>query len=127
VNARPLRVVVADDEPAIRTALQELLQEADISVVGVAEDGCRALDLVKQVQPDLVFADIRMPGLDGLELAAAIREICPTTPVIILSAFDDAHLQMEAERIPVAGYLVKGCSSRQIFRAIEDATAPKSS
>jgi YesN/AraC family two-component response regulator len=126
MNLSPLRVVIADDEPGIRTALQELLQEAGIDVVGVAADGIGALELIKHEQPDLVFADMRMPGLDGLELAAAIRDTSPGTPVIILSAFDDAHLQMEAERIPVAAYLVKGCSSRLIFRAISDATAVRS-
>ena len=118
-----LRIVVADDDAAILHALRMLLEEAGYTVVGTATDGPETLALVEELTPDLLLVDLRMPGLTGLQVAAQLRERMPGLQVIVLSAYDDAGLQLAAERIPVAGYLVKGCSSRLIFQAIDDALA----
>jgi two-component system response regulator YesN len=77
--------------------------------------------MAESLHPDVVLADLRMPRMTGLEVATALRVSSPDVPVIILSAYDDVGLQLAAERIPVAAYLVKGCSSREIFSAIREA------
>jgi DNA-binding NarL/FixJ family response regulator len=117
----PFRVLLADDEEIILHSLSELLKESGFDVVGAAADGREAVSMAERLHPDVVVADLRMPGLTGLEVATALRESRPEVPVIILSAYDDVGLQLAAERIPVAAYLVKGCSSREIFAAIRNA------
>jgi DNA-binding NarL/FixJ family response regulator len=118
---RRCRVLLADDDETILGALRGLLEEFGFDVVGTAPDGVAAVSLAETLRPDVMLADLRMPHLTGFEVAAALQESCPDVPVIILSAYDDAGLQLAAELIPVAGYLVKGCSSREIFAAIHNA------
>lgn len=120
VQRRP-SLVLADDEPMILGALKELLEEAGYSVLGTAATGPDAVEVVELLQPDILLVDFRMPGLTGLEVAALMRERMPQLSVIVFSAYDDTSLQLEAEQIPVAAYLVKGCASRAIFKAIEEA------
>ena len=119
--SRPCRVLLADDEEIILHSLSELLKESGFTVVGAAQDGEAAVAMAESLHPDVVLADLRMPRMTGLEVATALRESCPDVPVIILSAYDDVGLQLAAERIPVAAYLVKGCSSREIFSALRNA------
>jgi len=118
---KPCRVLLADDEEIILHSLSELLKESGFDVVGTAPDGEAALSMAESLHPDVLVADLRMPRMTGLEVATALRASRPDLPVIILSAYDDVGLQLAAERIPVAAYLVKGCSSREIFGAIRDA------
>ena len=68
---KPLRILIADDEAVIRLGLRAMLEDQGYQVVGEAADGHRALDLVQKLRPDLVFLDIKMPGVDGLEAARA--------------------------------------------------------
>jgi len=117
----PLRIVLADDQPVMLEALREFLEEAGYRVVACATDGPGALECVAKSRPDLLLTDLRMPGLTGLEVASELRIRFPQIPVIILSAYDDAHLREVATRIPVAAFLVKGSPARLILRAIEDA------
>lgn len=116
-----VRVVLADDEPTILDALVQLLGKAGYQVVGIAIDGASALKTVEDLRPDVLVVDFRMPGVTAIDVAARLRARVPEVRVIILSADDDANLQMAAERVPVAAYLVKGCSSLMIFRAIDQA------
>lgn len=122
-ESRRVRVVVADDDTALLEALQALLEDGGYDVVGTATDGQQALQVVEEVRPDLLMVDLRMPLLTGLAVASELHERHPGLPVILLSAYDDASLQLAAERLNVASYLVKGCSSRHIFRAIDEAVA----
>ena len=116
-----LRVALADDEGLIVESLERLLVESGYDVVGTAADGPGAVDMAERLRPDVLLLDLRMPGLTGIEVAALLQKTLPALRVIILSAYDDAGLQLAAERVPVAAYLVKGCSARAIFRAIGDA------
>ena len=70
-----------------------------------------------------MLADLRMPGLSGIEVAAALRERAPGVAVAVLSAYDDVAVQVTAERSHVVAFLVKGCSSREIFRTIDSCVA----
>jgi len=117
-----LRIIIADDEAVIRMGLRAMLEERGYAVVGEAAEGRRALDLVEKLRPDLVFLDIKMPGLDGLaaaeQLIAAHR-----VPVIILTAYGDRALIDRAREAGVMGYLMKPLREADLEPAIQVALA----
>lgn len=117
-----LRVVIADDEAVIRMGLRTMLEERGYRVVGEAGDGARLLDLVAKLRPDLVFLDIKMPGLDGLAAAERLAEK-DRVPVIVLTAYSDRSLVERAQRAGVMGYLMKPLREADLAPAIELALA----
>jgi AmiR/NasT family two-component response regulator len=118
----PRRVVIAEDEAIIRLDLKEILESEGYDVVGEAARGDEALDLVIQTKPDLAILDIKMPGMDGIEVA---RRVVGEhgVPVLILTAFSQRNLIEEARDAGVAAYLVKPFQSAEIVPAIEVALA----
>ena len=117
------RVLLADDEPAMLAALRGLLEAAGYQDVGAVADGLSAVEEAVRLRPDVVLADLRMPGLTGIEVAAALSERVPSVAVAVLSAYDDVAVQVSAERSSVVAFLVKGCSSREIFHTIDSCVA----
>jgi response regulator NasT len=117
-----LRIVIADDEAVIRMGLRAMLEERGYAVVGEAADGRRAVELVGKLRPDLIFLDIKMPGLDGLaaaeQVAAAHR-----VPVIILTAYGDRALIDRAQETGVMGYLMKPLREADLEPVIQVALA----
>jgi DNA-binding NarL/FixJ family response regulator len=105
------RVLIADDDEGIRQALRDLLGEEGMDVVGEASDGMGAVAAAKELDPDVVLMDLRMPDLGGAEATTMIRTARPNTQVIILSAYDDPALNRSAEEAGAYAYLVKGCSA----------------
>jgi two-component system, response regulator PdtaR len=118
----PKRVVIAEDEAIIRLDLKEILESEGYDVVGEAARGDDALELVKQTHPDLAILDIKMPGLDGIEVARRVIAE-QRVPVLILTAFSQRNLIEEARDAGVAAYLVKPFQSADIVPAIEVALA----
>lgn len=116
--AGPLRVVIADDEAVIRLGLRAMLEDQGYQVVGEASDGRRALDLVGKLRPDLVFLDIKMPGMDGLAAARALL-LDRAVPVIILTAYADREFVGRAREAGVLAYLVKPVRESDLRPAIE--------
>jgi response regulator NasT len=118
----PRRVVIAEDEAIIRLDLKEILESEGYEVVGEAARGDDALELVIETQPDLAILDIKMPGMDGIEVA---RRVVADhgVPVLILTAFSQRNLIEEARDAGVAAYLVKPFQSSEIVPAIEVALA----
>jgi DNA-binding NarL/FixJ family response regulator len=113
-----IRLLLVDDESLIRKGLKALLKlEADLEIVGEAENGETATVLVKSLQPDVVLMDIRMPIMDGV---AATRVICQhtTTKVLILTTFADEDYVAQALRNGAAGYLLKDTPSEELAQAI---------
>ena len=100
------RVVIAEDEAIIRLDLREMLEEEGYTVVGEAGRGDEAVELVRQLDPDLCIFDIKMPGLDGL---SAARAVCSerNAAVVILTAFSQRNLIEQARDAGVLSYLVK--------------------
>ena len=85
--ADPIRVLLVEDNDVFRQALEVLLGlEADIQVVGAVADGTDAPDIARDVQPDVVLMDYRLPGLDGVQATSAVREACPAAAVVCLTA-----------------------------------------
>lgn len=117
------RLVLVDDDSALRRALQELLVDAGYAVVGEAGNGVEGLATIARVRPDVVLLDLRMPGLGGVEVARELRQSYPGVRVIMLSANADLGLQSMLADLGVCSYLVKGCPYRRIVSAIEAAMA----
>lgn len=118
----PLRILIADDEGVIRLGLREMLKDQGYQVVGEAADGARLLDLVRKLRPDLVFLDIKMPGVDGLQAARALTAD-RAVPVIILTAYADREFVDQARAAGVLAYLVKPVREGDLRPAIEVAMA----
>jgi DNA-binding NarL/FixJ family response regulator len=104
----PSRVLIADDHALFRAGIRVILSSRpDIEVVGEAGDGEEAIALCRKTHPDLVMMDLTMPKLDGIEATRTIKAEFPRTSVLILTAFADEDLLMEAVRAGAAGYVVK--------------------
>jgi response regulator NasT len=110
------RIVIADDESLVRVDLKELLEEIGYEVVGEAKDGQEALDLINQKNPDVVILDIKMPGIDGIDLA---HKIGHRYPVIILTAYSERHLIDRARDAGVMAYITKPFREGDLSPAIE--------
>ena len=109
-------VVVADDEEELRRALIRRVDWESIgfSVVGEAENGVEALELVEKFEPDLLLTDIRMPFLSGIELARQVREVRPTTQIAFLSGFDDFTYAQQAIQYNIVSYMLKPISASEL-------------
>jgi DNA-binding NarL/FixJ family response regulator len=120
-----IRVILADDQPLIRAGLRLLLDaEDDVEVVGEADDGRVAVELVRRLQPDVVVMDIRMPEVDGLE---ATREIAAdprlvAVKVVMLTTFDLDEYVFEAIRSGATGFLLKDAEPADLVRAVRAAS-----
>lgn len=117
----PPRVLIADDEPMVRDAVQELLEDMGFDVVGVAADGQAALTLAGELHPDVVLMDLRMPVLDGVEATRRIRKAYRDVQVLLLSAYDDPAFRKAADRAGAYGYLAKGCRPAELEQALRSA------
>ena len=107
------RVVIADDESIIRLDLKEILEGDGYFVVGEAARGDDALAMIKEYEPDLALLDIKMPGLDGIEVATALKG--SRTVVVLLTAFSQRSLIESARDAGVSAYLVKPFRSSEIL------------
>nr|WSW66992.1 response regulator transcription factor [Streptomyces sp. NBC_00995] len=117
--AKPIRVVLADDQPLVRTALRMVMAEtADLCVVGEAGTGGEAVRLTAELAPDVVVMDIRMPGVNGIEATERIAAGPATAHVVVLTTFDDDEYVYGALRAGAAGFLVKDMALDDILAAV---------
>ncbi|MDA3148145.1 response regulator [Leucobacter sp. UCMA 4100] len=112
------RVVVAEDESLIRMDIVETLRDNDFDVVGEAGDGERAVELVRELEPDLVVMDIKMPKLDGISAAEEINKE-HLAPVVLLTAFSQKELVERATDAGALAYVVKPFTPADLLPAIE--------
>jgi DNA-binding NarL/FixJ family response regulator len=119
----PISVLLVDDQRLVRTGFRSILAgEPDIEVVGEAADGVEALRLVREIAPDVVLMDIRMPHMDGLE-ATRIMLAESTSRVVILTTFDSDDYVYEALRAGASGFLLKDAPADQLVTAIRCAAS----
>jgi two-component system NarL family response regulator len=115
----PIGVLVVDDQELFRRGLVMVLSGEDgIRVVGEAADGDGALELVSSSAPDVVLLDVYMPGRSGIETCAAIKEMSPSTRIVMLTASDDEGHLYDAIKSGASGYLLKDSSIDQVEQAI---------
>jgi response regulator NasT len=117
-----MRVLIAEDEALIRLDLREMLEEEGFDVVGEAADGEQAVALAKELAPDLVICDVKMPKMDGIAAAAQITD-ARIAPVVMLTAFSQRDLIERARDAGAMAYLVKPFQKRDLLPAIEMATS----
>jgi response regulator NasT len=113
-----IRVVIADDESIICMDLREMLGNLGYLVVGEAGDGRSAVNLARELRPDVVLMDIKMPDMDGIEAARILTEE-RIAPVVLLTAFSQRDLVDRAKEAGVVGYLVKPIQEADLAPAIE--------
>ncbi len=119
---RKVRVLVADDDPALCRLAKRLLSKTTFVVVGEARDGLQAIEATCKLCPDVVLMDFRLPCLNGLEAARRIQEMCPT-PIVMLTAYDIEDLETYIECAGVGAYLSKPPKARDLEQAITIAMA----
>ena len=119
-----ISVVIADDQALVRGGFRMILEaQSDVSVVGEAEDGAAALACVRELRPDVVLMDVRMPVLDGI---AATRQVVAgdvPTRVLVLTTFDDEAIVYEAMRAGASGFLLKTAPPAQLADSIRTVAA----
>jgi DNA-binding NarL/FixJ family response regulator len=118
--ANAVRIVVADDHEVVRAGFAELLDtRPDFTVVGTASDGAEAVRLCRELHPDVVLMDVRMPGMDGIEATRQLADSGRTGPrVIILTTFDLDEYVYEALRAGASGFLLKDVTAERLFDAV---------
>ena len=120
--SRP-RLLVVDDHHMLREALVELLVQAGFEVVGEAADGADAVALAKELEPDVVLMDLRMPVLGGLDATRLIKDACPDVQVVLLTAFESPALEQQAREAGCFAYLVKGGTPGNLRQVLHQAVA----
>jgi response regulator NasT len=117
-----MRVLIAEDEALIRLDLREMLEEEGHEVVGEASDGARAHELAAELRPDIVFMDVKMPGVDGIEGARRIVAD-RLAPVVMVTAFSQASHVEEASAAGAMAYIVKPFTRTDILPAMRVAVS----
>lgn len=115
-----IRIGLVDDHSLVRDGIKALLALVDtIEVIGEAENGQEALNLVEQCQPDLLLVDIGLRDMNGLELTRRLKQHSPAPKILMLSMYDNFEYVSESIRCGASGYVLKNSPSREIIAAIE--------
>ncbi|QNP63396.1 response regulator transcription factor [Streptomyces genisteinicus] len=116
----PITVLLVDDEPLVRAGLRAVLEaQPDIEVTGEAADGAAVIPLVRQLRPDVVAMDVRMPLLDGIEATRAVLRTVPDPPkILVVTTFENDEYVYEALRAGADGFLLKRARPAEIVNAV---------
>lgn len=116
---RRITVVLADDHAITREGTRKLLEATnEFVVVGEAADGAEAVRLTQQLRPDILLLDISMPGLNGIQVAQAIRKAVPETRIVVLTGYDNEQYAQALVHLGARGYLSKTTGSQELMRAL---------
>lgn len=114
-----IRILIADDHAVVRAGLTAILSAADdLEVVAEAVDGIDAAKQYRKLKPDVLVSDLRMPGMDGVELVADVRAVDPRARVILLTTFDDEESITHGLEAGAAGYLLKDAAATELADAV---------
>lgn len=122
---QPCRVLLVDDEFIILDGIASVIpwERHGTVLAGTAQNGIAALELMESVRPDILITDIRMPGMDGLELAERVSEAYPDVGIIMLTGFNEFEYAKSAMQHGVKHYLLKPCSSEDVTAALDEIVA----
>jgi DNA-binding NarL/FixJ family response regulator len=121
----PARLLIVDDHDLMREATRLMLEgEPDLEVVGEAVNGRHALELCRQLRPDLVLMDVRMPEMDGLTATRAVKEELPEINVLLVTVYESDDYRWEGASAGAAGYILKDASRQQLLEAVRKALRP---
>lgn len=115
-----IKILIVDDHPVLRDGLKAVLELCgEFLIVGEAESGLRACELVPEVNPDVVLMDIRMKEMDGIKASRNIKKYYPSTRILLLTMHDDQNYILEALEIGVEGYILKMSEMEKVIHAIK--------
>ncbi len=125
---KKIRVLVVEDQTVLREGLISILSfQPDIEVVGQAEDGIEAVELVQQTKPEVILLDLVMPRQDGMATIPKIKEIAPEVGILILTSFAEGDRVFQAIKAGALGYLLKDSTRDQLLQAIRDVAQGRAS
>lgn len=118
----PIRILIVDDHAVVRQGLRMFLSlDSELEIIGEAVDGKQALQMARELQPDVILMDLLMPVMDGIQATAAVRSELPDTEVIALTSVLEDSSVIGAIRAGAIGYLLKDTQSEELIRAIKAA------
>lgn len=121
-----MKIVICDDQAIVRDGLELLLKlENDLDVVGLAQDGAEAVEILERKSADLVLMDLMMPIMNGVEATRRIRTLHPQTKVLVLTTYDDDEWVFDAIRAGASGYLLKDTPREKVIEAIRGTVTGK--
>ena len=116
-----MKIIICDDQAIVRDGLEMLLKlEPDIEVVGIAEDGAAAIDIVAKKKPDFVLMDLKMPIMNGVEATRQIRAKYPEIKVLVLTTYDDDEWVFDAIQAGASGYILKDTPLDEMKKIIKE-------
>lgn len=119
IESQPIRLLIADDHAVLRSGLKALLTfYPDFTVIGEADNGLQALQLVEELSPDLLLLDLSMPDMNGVDCIKEIRARGLTCPILVLTMYDEAEYIKEVMRSGANGYVLKKSADTELVEAI---------
>lgn len=124
----PIKIFIVDDHTLFRQGFRRILESSagNLRVVGEAPNGSEAIQLVEALRPDIIFMDISMPQMNGLEATRQITEMFPSSHVILLTMYEDPFIQEEGRKAGASGFLLKKSVDREVFESIQEVISGRS-
>lgn len=118
-SADKIRIVIVDDEPLVRSGWKLILDsEDDLEVVGDAADGAAAVSVVRELTPDVVCMDVRMPGVDGIRATELLLRLPQPPKVLVVTTFEHDQYVLDALQVGAAGFLLKRARAEELVQAV---------
>lgn len=119
----PIRLLLVDDHRMLRETLKRSMVDEGFEIAGEASDGQEAVELARELRPDVILMDVTMPEIDGVEATRRIVDERPDTRIVMLTMHADQDVIAAAVRAGASGYLVKDCSFEEVARTVQEAVA----